>query len=148
MRVEYGGLTPLIQVFDMPASMRFYCDILGFGLVATNADEPPYDWVLLRRNDDEIMLNTMYEADDRPPAPDPARTAAHRDTTFYFGCSDVDAVYEHLRKHGAADKPPSVAPYGMKQLYFSDPDGYLLCLQWPASEETAAEWRERYGTDV
>jgi hypothetical protein len=30
--------------------------------------------------------------------------------------------------------PPKVAPYGMKQLYVTDPDGYILCFQWPASE--------------
>gem|GEM_PF-4302562 len=29
--------------------------------------------------------------------------------------------------------PPKTAPYGMRQLYFSDPDGYLLCLQHPVS---------------
>ena len=29
--------------------------------------------------------------------------------------------------------PPRVAPYGMKQLYVSDPDGYLLCFQWQAA---------------
>ena len=85
MTMEFGGLTPLIQVFDMPASMRFYCDVLGFRVIETNAGEPPYDWMLLQRNNDEIMLNTMYEADDRPPAPDPARTAArinrHRSRT-------------------------------------------------------------------
>ena len=27
-------------------------------------------------------------------------------------------------------KEPKVAPYGMKQLYLTDPDGYLLCFQW------------------
>lgn len=30
--------------------------------------------------------------------------------------------------------PPKVALYGMKQLYATDPDGYILCFQWPASE--------------
>jgi glyoxylase I family protein len=31
-------------------------------------------------------------------------------------------------------KPPLVAPYGMKQLNLSDPDGYALCLQWPTKQ--------------
>jgi hypothetical protein len=30
--------------------------------------------------------------------------------------------------------PPKVAPCGMKQIYVTDPDGYILCFQWPASE--------------
>ena len=36
----------------------------------------------------------------------------------------------------------------MKQLYVLDPDGYNLCFQWPASDETAAQWQERYGTEA
>ena len=111
--------------------MRFYGEVLGFRVVETNAGEPPFDWVLLRRDNDEIMLNTMYEADDRPPAPDPARTAAHGDTCFYFGCADVDAAFAHLRAHGIAAREPKIAPYGMKQMYLRDPDGYNLCFQWP-----------------
>jgi hypothetical protein len=31
-------------------------------------------------------------------------------------------------------KEPKVAPYGMKQLYVRDPDGYNLCFQWPATQ--------------
>jgi glyoxylase I family protein len=27
---------------------------------------------------------------------------------------------------------PKVAPYGMKQLYVHDPDGFSLCFQWKA----------------
>ncbi len=36
----------------------------------------------------------------------------------------------------------------MRQLYLSGPDGYTLCLQWPASAETARLWREWYGIDA
>jgi len=60
-----------------------------------------------------------------------ARTAAHADTTLFFGCSDLDAAYAHLRKHGIDVRPPVVRDYGMKQLVFSAPDGYGICLQWP-----------------
>ena len=30
MDVVLRGLTPLLQVFDMAASLKFYCDVLGF----------------------------------------------------------------------------------------------------------------------
>ncbi len=87
---------------------------------------------MLRLNGVELMLNTAYEEDTRPPAPDPVRFAAHDDTCLYFGCPDVDAAYAYLRARGVAAKEPKVAPYGMKQLYLSDPDGYSICFQWPA----------------
>jgi hypothetical protein len=34
----------------------------------------------------------------------------------------------------------------MRQLYLLDPDGYRLCLQWPASEQMRAEWEKRYAS--
>ena len=40
---------------------------------------------------------------------------------------------------GVNVKEPRVAPYGMKQLYVTDPDGYVLCFQWPAGAQAAAQ---------
>jgi glyoxylase I family protein len=134
MSVEVRGVCALLQVFDMPTSVRFYRDILGFEIVQTSPrDGDQFDWGWLRLNDADVMLNTAYEADDRPASPDAQRVAAHRDVGLYFSCPDVDAAYRHLQSHGVDVKEPKVAPYGMKQLYVSDPDGYLLCFQWPAA---------------
>jgi hypothetical protein len=49
----------------------------------------------------------------------------------------VDAAYAYLRGTGIELKPPVVAPYGMKQLYLKDPDGYTICLQWRARGKDA-----------
>lgn len=131
MAIEVRGAAPLLQVFDMPASIAFYRDVLGFRVVSTSPDEP-WDWVWLRLGEVDLMLNTAYEENARPPAPDPARVAAHQDTCIYFGCPDVDAAYAYLRGRGVDAAEPRVAPYGMKQLYLTDPDNYALCFQWPA----------------
>jgi glyoxylase I family protein len=145
MAIDVRGLAPLLDVFDMPTSVRFYRDVLGFEVVQTSGPGENYGWCLLRRNGVDLMLNTAYEDDQRPPGPDPARVAAHRDTALFFGCGDVDGAYDHLRGHGCKVQPPVVQAYGMKQLYVSDPDGYNLCFQWPASEETREQWRAWYG---
>ena len=134
MSIEVRGICTLLQVFDMPTSVRFYRDALGFEVVQTSEREGDrFDWGLLRLNDVEVMLNTAYEQEHRPAQPDPARMAAHRDTCLYFDCPDVNAVYRHLRAHGIDAKEPKVAWYGMKQLYVQDPDGYELCFQCPAA---------------
>ena len=131
MSIDVRGVCVLLQVFDMPASVRFYRDVLGFEVVQTSPRKgDQFDWGLLRLNGAEIMLNTAYEQEYRPSEPDPARVAAHRDTCLYFGAPDVDAVYQHLRSQGIDVAEPKVAPYGMKQLYLRDPDGYELCFQW------------------
>ena len=132
MTIEVSGVCALLQVFDMPASVRFYRDVLGFDVVEkSDGDGDQFDWALLRLNDAEVMLNTAYEQDSRPPSPDAARSAAHADTCLYFGCENIDAAYQHLKSRGIAVDEPTVAPYGMRQLYVRDPDGYMLCFQWP-----------------
>jgi glyoxylase I family protein len=134
MGIDVRDLCPLLQVFDMPTALRFYCDALGFKIETTDGKPVPNcDWVLLSLSGLQLMLNTAYEAADRPPAPDPKRIAAHEDASIYFACPDVDAAYEHLRARGVHAEPPRIAPYGMKQLYLTDPDGYVLCFQWKAS---------------
>jgi glyoxylase I family protein len=145
MPIDVRGLAPLLQVFDMPASVHFYRDLLGFELVATSQPGDRFDWALLRLNGVELMLNTAYEDGERPPSPDPARTAGHADTGLYFGCADLDGAYRHLRASGIDIDEPVTRHYGMRQLTVTDPDGYSLCFQWPATRQASDRWREWYG---
>ena len=101
----------------MPTSLSFCRDTLGFKVIgaappADHVRRDQFNWVWLRSDSAELMLNAAYDRNAvRPPAPDPARVAAHADT---------------------AVEAPTVAPYGMKQLYVKDPDGFTLCFQWVA----------------
>lgn len=132
MGIDMRGLCPLVQVFDMPTSLRFYRDLLGFELVQRSQDSDDCGWAWLRKNGAELMLNTAYDDGERPAAPDAARVRAHDDVVLFIGCPDVDAAYEYLRGKGITLAPPRVAWYGMKQLYIKDPDGYGICFQWKA----------------
>jgi catechol 2,3-dioxygenase-like lactoylglutathione lyase family enzyme len=136
MVIPIEGMVPLLQVFDMARAVGFYRDVLGFAVAATSEPRArdDFDWCLLRRGGVELMLNTAYESDDRPPSPDGARVAAHSDTALFFACPDVDGAYDSLRAQGVAARPPRAAPYGMKQVYLEDPDGYEICLQWRAAD--------------
>lgn len=134
MAIEVHGVYPLLSVFDMPAAVHFYRDLLGFELVNHSPFYAPglFHWCTLRLGDAEIMLNTAYDEGQAPPHPDPAHITIHGETTLYFACPDVAAAYQHLLAAGLNPKPPSIAPYGMQQLYLKDPDGYGICFQWPA----------------
>lgn len=136
--VTLTGQVPLLQVFDMPTSLRFYCDILGFAVVQDSGERDTPEgrfahWTWLRNGGADIMLNTAYDEGERPPAPDPARQAAHADVCLYIGCSDVDAAYADLARRLPGTPAPVTAPYGLRQLTLTDPDGYLVCLQSPAA---------------
>jgi catechol 2,3-dioxygenase-like lactoylglutathione lyase family enzyme len=132
--IAIRGLCPLIQVFDMPASLRFYRDILGFSEVEKSGQGDDVGWVWLRHDDACLMLNTAYDVGERPGTPDPSRVAGHGDTILFLGCEDLDGAHAYLAANGVRADPPKVAPYGMKQLHLDDPDGYGVCLQWPTDQ--------------
>ncbi len=129
--MKFDYLCPLIQVFDMKVSLQFYVDVLGFQIHQQAGEAHDIGWVWLRRDDISLMLNTLYELSDRPAQPDPRRMDAHHDTILYIGCEDIEAIYQHLVNKSIQCQPPETAPYGMKQLYLKDPDGYGICFQWP-----------------
>ena len=134
MALQVRDVAPLLFVYDMPISIRFYRDLLGCEIVTTSPaiGEDHFHWALLRLGAAEFMLNTAFESNEnRPPKPDRARTD-HRDIWLYFSCPDVDAAYKELLDRGVQAEEPVVTYYGMKQMHLHDPDGYKLCFQWPA----------------
>jgi glyoxylase I family protein len=152
MGIELSGCCPLLQVFDMPTAVAFYYDVLGFEVVSHSGDAAgpsrEFGWCLLRRNGTELMLNTAYDQGERPEKPDLARVAAHGATCIYFGWEDLDGLYAELRAKGANPTEPKVAPYGMKQLYLTDPDGFGLCFQWPVTQQSYDAWVASYGLEA
>ena len=134
MTIEVTSMTPLLQVFNMPRSLAFYRGILGFKVVTDSGGGDDASWVLLRREDIHLMLNDQYEPGHVPPEPPADRQKWHSDTCLYFS-ADPDVVYEYLRSKGVELKPPKNAPYGIRQLYLSDPDGYSVCFQQPIKSD-------------
>jgi glyoxylase I family protein len=130
------GLCPLIQVYDMPTSLRFYRDVLGFEVFSSSPPRSPddCDWVWLKLSSTELMLNTRYEFDSRPPGARLRPSCGSRRHLPLYRLPDVDAAYRHLRDKGLDVNEPKIAPYGMKQLYLKDPDGFSICFQWPAQK--------------
>ncbi len=129
MTIRIVSGAPLLQVYDMPTSLAFYRDILGFEVVETAPPGPVTHWAMLRNGPVYLMLNTRYEFDrERPPEPD--RTSGRDDFALYLNCHDADAAYRELQVKGWPDvAEPTTTPYGMRQLLIRDPDGFRLCLQ-------------------
>lgn len=125
------AITPLLQVFDMPTSVAFYCDLLGFQIVqhspfVETAEGRFFHWCWLRNGPAELMLNTAYDSNERPASRDVARWAGHADVSLSLACASVDAVYEELAAKGFACRPPRNSPHGPRELSVMDPDGYDL----------------------
>jgi hypothetical protein len=79
-------------------------------------------WCRLERGGASIMLQ-QAEAEDGPAE------GRGRGVAFYFICDDADAVYTELTSRGLPLEKPTVAYYGMKQLFVPEPDGYSICFE-------------------
>jgi glyoxylase I family protein len=125
------GLTPLIGVFDMPTSLAFYRDVLGFAVVSASPEVETAEgrfshWMWLQFGKADIMLNTQYDSNERPMLPPEKKP---KDAVFYVGCSDIDLAYHELTSRGLKTEPPKMAPYGLKVFSAIDPDGYTIVFQ-------------------
>jgi len=134
MSTKFVGLTPLIQVFDMPTSLAFYRDKLGFEVVSASpvVDTPEgkfSNWMWLRSGSVDLMLNTAYDSGERPGAPDAFRMASHGDTGMYIGCPDLDETYATFTRAGLKIDPPTMSSYGLRQFSLRDPDNFQLVFQ-------------------
>ena len=68
-----------------------------------------------------------------------AEPAANRSAIVEFIVDDVDAEYERLRAHvGEIVTPPTTMPWGNRALLFRDPDGNLVNLFTPVTDEARA----------
>ncbi len=129
MKIDARDLTTLIYVFDMPTSLAFYRDVLGFEIIGRSEPGDETNWCWLRLGEASLMLNTAYEADRRPPAPDPAAHAVHGDTQLFIACANLEETGAYLKANGIEVSGPELRPFGMWQMHLRDPDGYRICFQ-------------------
>ena len=70
-----------------------------------------------------------------------AEPAANRSAILEFIVEDVDAEYERLREHVVeVVTEPTTMPWGNRALLFRDPDGNLVNLFTPVSDEARAKF--------
>ena len=127
MAINVRSVTALLEVFDMPTSIAFYRDILGFEIIQSSGED--FYWAMLKLGGATLMLNTAYDEGERPPEADPGRVSGHADTELFFDCPNIDEVYAHLCAKGCDVRRPETTDYGMRQVWAKDPDGFQICFQ-------------------
>jgi glyoxylase I family protein len=115
---------PLLAVDDLPSSLAFWRDQLGFDLVGQADAKGAIFWCRLVRDGASIMLQAA-EDEDGPAA------LRGRGVTLYFVCADTDALVEELSARGLSLAPPTLTDYGMRQVFVPEPNGYVVCFESP-----------------
>ena len=121
-RTTVREIVPLFFVEDIERSVAFYRDSLGFELANEWKPDGKLAWCRLERGSSALMLQQSIK-EDGPAA------GRGRGVEFFFLCDDADALHAEFTARGLDIKRPTVAFYGMNQLFLQDPDGYQLCFQ-------------------
>ncbi len=130
------GATPYFEVFDMNASLAFYRDVLGFEVLFASPEMETAEgrfshFVRLGRDGVDLMLNTTYDSNERPPARTEARWAGCRHVALYIDCPHVEALYTEMAARGLRAAPPAPTRYGYLAFSAQDPDGYRINFHTP-----------------
>ncbi|MDQ6748375.1 MAG: VOC family protein [Candidatus Dormibacteraeota bacterium] len=134
-------LFPVIVVRDIPASLAFYRDSLGFTVDMLEPPEQP-SFASLKSGDAEIMLQTVEAMQQDIPAavvPSAANVPIGLSGVLYHEVDDLDAASARLPEDAVITRQRK-APYGMTETILRDPDGYVVVIAQPtAVREQARE---------
>jgi uncharacterized glyoxalase superfamily protein PhnB len=104
----------------MPASVEFYCGMLGFEVERRNDD---WGWAMLRFGECRLMVDQSI---NRHPG-------AFRESILYLYPDDVAEYQKQIRKNGLDVPDLDVTFYGLTEFRIDDPDGNRLWI----GQETA-----------
>ena len=115
-------LIPMLPVKSMPASVNFYCGMLGFEVEKRNDS---WGWAMLRFDECRLMVDQSINAHPAKP----------RDPVLYLYPDDVVEYHRQVRKNGLAVPELTVTFYGLTEFRISDPDGNRLWIGQSTSTE-------------
>jgi catechol 2,3-dioxygenase-like lactoylglutathione lyase family enzyme len=106
-------LIPMLPVKSMPASVDFYCKLLGFEVENKNDG---WGWAMLRFGECRLMVDQSINA----------HPGGFRESILYLYPDNVVEYHQQLRKNGLAVPELDVTFYGMTEFRINDPDGNRL----------------------
>lgn len=128
MSAKLTNLRPMLAVADLPRTVRFYREKLGFRCIGSFGDPPV--WCELERDGASIMFNA-------PPRECVERDVPRRSKDyqiFYWNSDDVVALHGEFASRGVAVGELRVTVYQMKEFEVRDPDDYWLWFGQPTNE--------------
>jgi lactoylglutathione lyase len=128
--VNVSKVTPFFMVTDMPCSLHFYMDGLGFTMKHKWVVEGKIRWCWLDLGGASLMLQSYL----------PARMPTEKlgtGVSLWFDCDDSVALYREFQSRGLEPREPFVGN-GLWDTLIVDPDGYHLHFGSPTDvpEET------------
>jgi len=127
---------PNLMVKDVVASATFYRDVVGMTVmfyaaadqgVLSDGEETGHDIVfaMLELNGAQLGLQEVKSLASEIPEAVPTETPTMTGSV-YFRETDLGAIQKRINQDQVI-KEPKTSWYGMREMYVSDPDGYVIC---------------------
>lgn len=118
----------MLAVTNLPATVRFYVEKLGFTCCAMHGNPPV--WCEVERDGVAMMFNAPPREHVEREVPRPSKDYQ----IYYINTGDAGALHAEFAARGVAVSPLRVAFYGMKEFEVRDPDGHWLWFGQPTDE--------------
>jgi glyoxylase I family protein len=112
---------PLLNVENVPSSIQFYRDLLGFEVAAQAEYGGGVRWARIEREGLSLMLNQPDDADSSQRR----GRSNYSDAVFYFDVEDAQQSHGECKAGNYGVSEISHEEYGW-EFFIRDPDGYVL----------------------
>ena len=109
---------PNLMVGSVEETLEFYSRVLGFQITDVFPPQMPFLRAVIRREDIIFLLEARREA----PAPARPMTAL----TFFAPVSDVQSLYNTVRRRAVLYHDLHHTRYGSTEFAVQDPNGFIL----------------------
>ena len=121
-------LRPMLDVPDLPATITFWTDVLGFEVLSRiDDDQGRPTWCAIGRDGVQLMFTSHYHDDD----PDEEAHVAELTGSLYIDVDDVDAIASDIKGKVDFIFGPEDQPHGMREVAIQDNSGYVVIFGRP-----------------
>ena len=123
-RTVIKKLAPVLMAEDVAAAVKFYEEALDFKRVVTVPDKAPFVFGMVENCGVEIQFvdpKSFADSSENFKDKKPGGTIA-----LYMDTCDIDALYEKVAKWVKIFKDMHKTPYGTREFYILDCNGYIL----------------------
>lgn len=125
-----SAIAPFFIAGDVPRSIAFYRDLLGFALTHAEGTPAPF-FALVHRDGAMLFLKSQVGVD---PVPNSARHPQLR-WDAYCHVADPDGLAAEYAARGVRFSAPLMdTPDGLRGFEVTDPDGHVLFFGRPADQ--------------
>jgi|SRR5215204_6519961 len=127
--MKLSDVTPNLIVADMDRSASFYKDVLGFSIVTTVPEAPPFVFAWMQRDGVNVFLNSLEGMED-DIAGLTSREIGGTATMFFTlernDAGGIDEFFKDISSRARVVMGLKDQFYGMREFGVEDPDGYII----------------------